>query len=96
MVIRNRSDTDVKLPKNTNIGSGLEIKLEDLPFMSNEQIKTLNVDNTSESVKEKSRKDFLKKIKHLDPDLQKVLIRYTGMFLDANPIKFWTLDIKKY
>ena len=94
MIVRNTTNEIKRLDKNTVIGQGYEFELEDLPFMTDTRIEIMAMTPKSESVKEQSRKRFLERIKDLDPDLQKVLIKYTHMFLEANPMEFETLNIK--
>ena len=100
MVLRNTTDKAKALPKGIYIGDGYEIELEDLPFMDDETRSLLVMDKPitqeepeKESVKEKSRKEFLKKIENYDEDLRKVLEKHTELFLDANPMEFETMNI---
>ena len=100
VVVRNTTENSKKLPKGTYLGDGYEIELEDLPFMDPEtqsllvmSCKDHKANPEQETVKEKSRKEFLKKIEKYDPDLKKVLLKHTELFLESNPMEFETLNI---
>ena len=101
MVVRNTTEKALQLSKGTYVGDGYEIELEDLPFMdpATRSLLTMTDAGPSETkkedtVKEKSRKAFGKKIENFDPDLKRVLSKYTEMFLDQNPMEFETLNIR--
>ena len=99
MIIRNTTLEKKTIKKGTYIGDGKQVELEDLPFMSLDRISTLTEKSEEmiaqeETVKEKSRKKFLEKIKDYDPGLKKVLEKYQDMYLDPNPMEFETLNIK--
>ena len=99
MIIRNTTSSRKTMKKGTYIGDGYQVELEDLPFMSLDRISALTEKSEEmiiqeESVKEKSRKKFLEKIKDYDPGLKRVLEKYQEMYLDPNPMEFETLNIK--
>ena len=100
MIIRNTTSSRKTMKKGTYIGDGYQVELEDLPFMSLDRISALTEKSEEmiiqeESVKEKSRKKFLEKIKDYDPGLKRVLEKYQEMYLDPNPMEFETLNIKR-